>query len=89
MRGRDTPPAPLKRGGLECCFLVVNEWFEWGCFPSGEGIEGCVMVRGAGWLKCFCCCLVRRCFLASGGFFDFRRLCLGVTHPQPLSRGEI
>ena len=49
MRGRDTPPAPLKRGGLECCFLVVNEWFEWGCFPSGEGIEGCVMVRGAGW----------------------------------------
>ena len=21
--------------------------------------------------------------------FDFRKLCLGVTHPRPLSRGEI
>ena len=47
MLGRDTPPVPLKRGGLECCFLVVNEWFIVLKFPSGEGIEGCVMVRDA------------------------------------------
>ena len=47
MHGRHTPPAPLKRGGLECCFLVVNEWFIVLKFPSGEGIEGCVMVRDA------------------------------------------
>ena len=47
MLGRHTPPTPLKRGGLECCFLVVNEWFIVLKFPSGEGIEGCVMVRDA------------------------------------------
>ena len=38
---------------LYCCFsgglLFGNEWFDWGCFPSREGIEGCIMVRCAGW----------------------------------------
>ena len=29
MRGRDTPPAPLKRGGLECCFFFDNLGFVW------------------------------------------------------------
>ena len=27
--------------------------------------------------------------MASGGYFDFRQLCAGVTHPLPLSRGEV
>ena len=49
MRRRHTPPAPLKRGVLRCCFFVGNELFECVSFPSGEGIEGCVTVRGAGW----------------------------------------
>ena len=47
------------------------------------------MVRGAGWDEEFCCCLIRWCLLAWGGCFDFRRLCTDVTHPRPLSRGEI
>ena len=37
VRGRYTPPAPLERGDLGCLFLVGNEMFEWGCFPSREG----------------------------------------------------
>ena len=49
MHRRHTPPAPLKRGGLECCVFVGNEGVGVG-FPSGEGIEGCVTERGAGWV---------------------------------------
>ena len=30
-------------------FLVGNEGVVWVGFPSGEGIKGCVMVRGGGW----------------------------------------
>ena len=37
MSGLSVFISPLQRGGLECCFLVGNEWFEWGCFPSREG----------------------------------------------------
>ena len=33
--------------------------------------------------------IVRRYLSALGGCFDFRRLCAGVTHPRPLSRGEV
>ena len=33
--------------------------------------------------------IVRRYLSALGGCFDFRRLCAYVTHPLPLSRGEI
>ena len=64
-------------------------------FPSGEGIEGCVMVRDAvkaDGLRD----TVSRNLVLQGGICQtlvvalvFRRLCLGVTHPQPLSRGEI
>ena len=42
---------------LYCCFsgglLFGNEWFVALCFPSREGIEGCVMVRGAVWGEMF------------------------------------
>ncbi len=47
MLGRHTPPAPLKRGALDAVFLFGNERFECDVFPSREGIEGCVTVRGA------------------------------------------
>ena len=36
MLGRDTPSAPLERGGSGCCVLVGNEGFEWGGFPVLE-----------------------------------------------------
>ena len=50
---RHTPPAPLERGDLGCCFFVGNEWFvAWG-FPSREGIKGCVTVRSAAWGEMF------------------------------------
>ena len=26
VRIRHTPPAPLERGGWECCFFIGNEW---------------------------------------------------------------
>ena len=47
-RASHTPDPFLGRGDLRCCVLVGNEWFEWGCFPSREGIKGCVMMRCAG-----------------------------------------
>ena len=46
-------------------------------------------MRGAVWDEMFCYSLKMWYFLASGDCFDFRWLCLGVTHPRPLLRGEI
>ena len=61
-----------------------------GCFPSGEGIKGCVTERGEVWDKMFLLLFgigVIRQIL--GDCFGFRKLCADVTHPPPLSRGEI
>ena len=66
-----------------------------GCFPSREGIEGCVTVRVAAWVEGLRDTVSRRLVLqgvirqASGDRFDFRKLCADVTHPRPLSRGEV
>ena len=48
------------------------------------------MVRGADWVECFLLLFgeevsVRLQVVA----LDFRQLCADVTHPPPLSRGEI
>ena len=45
-----THPRPLSRGEIwnACFLLVMSDLWRVG-FPSREGIEGCVMVRGAGW----------------------------------------
>ena len=54
-------------------------------------MKGCVMVRGAARDEEFRevgLGVVRRYLSASVTALDFRQLCLGVTHPQPLSRGE-
>ena len=50
-RASHTPDPFLGRGDLRCCVLVGNEWFEWGCFPSREGIKGCVMMSRAVWAE--------------------------------------
>ena len=66
-----------------------------GCFPSREGIKGCVTVRVAAWVEGLRDTVSRRLVLqgvirqASGDRFDFRKLCADVTHPRPLSRGEV
>ena len=46
MHGRDTPPAPLKRGGLECLFLFGNEWFVVLFSPLERGDFGCCFLVG-------------------------------------------
>ena len=63
-------------------------------FPSREGIEGCVTVRGAVrdevlWESVSGSLVLRGsiCRLRVD-VFDFRQLCADVTHPPPLSRGE-
>ena len=38
VRGRDTPPAPLERGGFGWCFFVGNEWVECEDSPLERGI---------------------------------------------------
>ena len=71
------------------CFLG-NEWFVvWCVSPLERGSRGVLRWGARHGVRWFCCCLVRWYFLALGDCFDFRRLCAGVTHPRPLSRGEI
>ena len=53
MHGRHTPPSPLERGVLGCCFLVGNEGIIVFEFPSREGIEGCVTEECAVWAEVF------------------------------------
>ena len=48
MHGRHTPPAPLERGGLGACYLLVIGGL-CGGFPLLRGDKGCVTARGAGW----------------------------------------
>ena len=86
MLGRDTPPAPLKRGGWDAVFFLVIRGLL--ClFPLLIGDKGVCYGERRG-LGCFCCFFLRWCLLASGGCFGFRWLCSDVTHPLPLSRGE-
>ena len=40
MRRRHTPPAPLERGGLECCFLIGNERFDGVVSSLERGLRG-------------------------------------------------
>ena len=51
MRRRDTPPAPLQRGGLGCCFFVDNECVVCGISPLERGLKGCVTERDAVWVE--------------------------------------
>ncbi|WP_270569505.1 hypothetical protein [Coprobacter secundus] len=66
-----------------------------GCFPSREGIKGCVTVRVAAWVEGLRDTVSRRLVLqgvirqASGGCYDFRKLCAGVTHPRPSREGRL
>ena len=56
-------------------------------------------MRGADWDEMILLLFGEEVFLVFSGArkylssfddrFGFRRLCLGVTHPQPLSRGEV
>ena len=39
--------SPLERGVLDTVFLLVMSDLWRGCFPSREGIKGCVTVRSA------------------------------------------
>ena len=48
-------------------------------------MKGCVMVKCAVWLKEF----LEARVLSFSDCFYFKLLCADVTHPQPLSRGEI
>ena len=43
-----THPCPSQEGSFEMLlfYLIMNDLWR-GCFPSREGIKGCVMVRGA------------------------------------------
>ena len=73
---------------LYCCFsgglLFGNEWFVALCFPSREGIEGCVTVKVACWVEGLRDTVSRRLVLRGGvcrlrvDVFGFRWLCLGV-----------
>ena len=81
-----THPRPLSRG--EVCgaaFLLVVSGLWCVGFPYREGIEGCVMGRGAVWVEMFLLLFGEVVFLGFGWMFlVFRWLCLGVTHPRPL-----
>ena len=49
-----THPRPLSRGEVwDAVFLLVMSGLWYVGFPSGEGIEGCVMVRSAVWVEVF------------------------------------
>ena len=71
VRGRDTPPAPLKRGDLDTAFCLEMSDLCVLVSPLERGSRG-VLWRGArdGW-RCFCHCLEMWCFLASGGCLGF------------------
>ena len=48
MRGRDTPPAPLERGGLECCFFYLIMSSLVCMFPLWRGDKGVCYGEGGG-----------------------------------------
>ena len=58
--------------------------------PLERGLKGCVTVRGEVWGEMFLLLfdevLSLRFWVTALGF---RKQCTNVTHPQPLSRGEV
>ena len=75
-------------------YLIMNDLWR-GCFPSREGIKGCVTVRVAAWVEGLRDTVSRRLVLqgvirqASGDHFDFQVAVPGRHTPPPFSRGEI
>ena len=51
MLGRNTPPAPLERGGSGAAFLLVMRCLSVFVSPLERGFKGCVTVRGAAWVE--------------------------------------
>ena len=88
MLGRDTPPAPLKRGGWDVVFLFGNEWVECEDSPLERGLKGCVTERGAGWDEIVLLLFGDVAFLGFGWLFLIWVAVLGRdTPPAPLERG--
>ena len=82
-----THPRPLSRGEVwDAVFLLVMSGLWYVGFPSGEGIEGCVMVRGAVWFEEFF-------EVVSVGFEWMFLIWVAVrirhTPPAPLERGGL
>ena len=76
-------------------YLIMNDLWR-GCFPSREGIKGCVTVRVAAWVEGLRDTVSRRLVLqgvirqASGDHFDFQVAVPGRhTPPAPLWDGEV
>ena len=97
MLGRHTPPAPLERGVLDAAFYLVMGDLSGDISPLERGLRG-VLRRGArqGLMCCEiqfreACCSEERGVIcqASGGCYDFRKLCAGVTHPRPSREGRL
>ena len=94
-----THPRPLSRGEVRVLVSCWEWWVECVGFPSREGIKGCVTMRGAVWDEVFLLLFEEEVFLVFSGArkylssfddrFGCRWLCTDVTHPRPLSRGEI
>ena len=83
-------PAPLQKGALNTAFLFENKRFGYDVFPLEWGLRGVLRRGGGGGVEII--------FAAVwwGGIywfwevaFDFRWLYADVTHPRPLSRGEL
>ena len=62
-----THPPPLSRGEVwnAVFLLVMSDLWRVG-FPSREGIEGCVTVRGAVWVEMFLLLFGEEVFLGFG-----------------------
>ena len=95
MHGRDTPPTPLERGDWDTAFFLVVSRLSGDDSPLERGFKGCVTVRGAAWVEGLRDTVSRNLVLRGGicrlwvAAFDLRWQCLDVTHPRPLSRGEV
>ena len=58
-------------------------------FPSGEGIEGCVMERGAGWVEMFLPLFGDVVFLGFGWLLGVLGGCAWTSHtPGPSREGR-
>ena len=79
---------------LYCCFsgglLFGNEWFVALCFPSREGIEGCVTVKVACWAEMFLLLFGEEVFFGFGWMLLILGSCARTSHtPAPLKRGDL
>ncbi len=69
-------------------YLIMNDLWR-GCFPSREGIKGCVMVRGAGCDEMFLLLFGDVVFLGFGWMLLILGSCARTSHtPAPLERGD-